>query len=97
MPLTAADLAALRAIVREELARAADSGRAYSAGIGTRVEGDPCNTNERKEFMDPTNIVDDGELSELRRMAHDDSEALRRATRRSRTSRSSSKKRTAGR
>lgn len=55
MTLSRADLEAIRAIVRDEVARATNSGRPSPIGIGARDQGDlECDEKERNESMDPT-------------------------------------------
>ncbi len=77
MSLSRADLAALRAIVREELAANSNSARPLPTGIGaldhrrddlcdeTTTNETTTTNNERNEYMDPTSTVSSGELSAL--------------------------------
>lgn len=64
MTLTAADLDAIRAVLRQELAALTRSGTPSRSGIGALVEGeDLCRENERDESMDPTSTEQGGESS----------------------------------
>jgi hypothetical protein len=70
MRLSRADLDAIRAIVRAEVATADRSGRRSSVGIGALVQGDDqCDEKERSEFMDRTSTETGGESLSLDQMA----------------------------
>lgn len=85
--LTRLDREDIRAMIREEIANANHSGRTSPAGIDPLGQGDPCETNERREPMDPTSTDNDSESSSLDRMVAADVAALRamRAPRRTST------------
>ncbi len=75
-PVTRAELEAIRAVVREELARVIHSGTSSEMEAPHLVKETRC--DEESEYMDPTNTESDGDASSLERMARDDVARLRR-------------------
>jgi hypothetical protein len=76
--VTPADLEAIRRVVREELARALDSGRRSPLGVGVPGHGDQSCP---RESMDPTLTDNDGECDsseDLAALANADIDRLRR-------------------
>jgi hypothetical protein len=71
-------LAAIRRVVREELARARHSGGPSAQGIAAPGQGDDQCDEMESEFMDHTHTEHDSESSSLERMARDDVARLRR-------------------
>lgn len=64
MTLSRADLEAIRAVIREEVAAATDSGRRSTSGIGALVQGaDQWHEKDENESMDLTSTVNGGESS----------------------------------
>lgn len=92
--MTAGELAAIRRIIREELAAALHSRGTSLPGIGTRGQGDlVCEETEQRKHMDLIDTHDDGESSSLRQLARDELSRLRASDSPAPSSRSSKTKR----
>lgn len=97
MSLSHADLEAIRAIIRAEVARAFESGGRSPTGKGAPVQGDDrCDQKEERRHMDRTDEAANGESSKLRQLARDRLARLTQKPRPSTTSPNSTTRRKAG-
>lgn len=78
MTLTSRDLAMLRVIMREEVARAFHSGSPSTRNPARGEENPECHDQEENEPMDPTNTEGAGALSSSAQRAVDALYRLRR-------------------